>query len=57
MRPEVVAAELADPITIVDRQRRDLPRRLREARRDGRAGPLGCRAAEGVRTQLGRSKE
>ncbi len=39
------AARLADPIAIVDAQRRELLRRLRDAaaRRDGRAGRLGRR--------------
>ena len=43
------AAGLADPLAIVDVQRRELLRRLRSrpACRDGRAGPLGRRTAAG----------
>ena len=43
------AAGLADPISIVDAQRRELLRRLRDARarRDGRTGQLGRRTVVG----------
>jgi DNA-binding PadR family transcriptional regulator len=49
------AAGLADPLTIVDRQRRDLLRRLREAQRAAMAEPAGSDAAlllEGIVLRL-----
>lgn len=49
------AARLADPLTIVDTQRRELLRRLRDAQRAAMAEPLGSDAAlllEGIVLRL-----
>jgi hypothetical protein len=49
------AARLADPVTLVDTQRRELLRRLRDAQRAALAQPAGSRAAlllEGVVLRL-----